>query len=125
MCAASSKRVRARLTTTSRGISASASCRTTRARRPWTCCGIRRPRNRAGARAMTKPTEVLLQTTIEPTANDWHIGRFSMLRDYLASLTAADGSRLFRVTARDRDPVGAPDSVLSSLDRSTYDQLWL
>jgi hypothetical protein len=74
---------------------------------------------------MAKPTEVLLQTTIEPTANDWHIGRFSMLRDYLASLTAADGSRLFRVTARDRDPVGAPDSVLSSLDRSSYDQLWL
>jgi hypothetical protein len=75
--------------------------------------------------AMTKPVNVLLQTTIEPTANDWHIGRFSMLRDYLAALTAADGSRLFQVTARDRDPVGAPDSVLSSLDRSTHDQLWL
>jgi hypothetical protein len=74
---------------------------------------------------MTKPIEVLLQTTIEPTANDWHIGRFSMLRDYLAALTAADGSRLFNVTARDRDPVGAPDSVLSSLDRSQYDELWL
>jgi hypothetical protein len=74
---------------------------------------------------MTQPVNVLLQTTIEPTANDWHIGRFSMLRDYLASLTAADGSPLFRVTARDRDPVGAPDPVLSSLDRSQYDQLWL
>lgn len=74
---------------------------------------------------MTQPVNVLLQTTIEPTANDWHIGRFSMLRDYLASLTAADGSPLFRVTARDRDPVGAPDSVLSTLDRSPYDQLWL
>jgi hypothetical protein len=72
-----------------------------------------------------KPIELLLQTTIEPTANDWHIGRFSMLRDYLASLTAADGSPLFRVTARDRDPVGAPDSVLSSLERSAYDELWL
>ena len=72
-----------------------------------------------------KPIELLLQTTIEPTANDWHIGRFSMLRDYLAALTAADGSRLFNVTARDRDPVGEPDSVLSSLDRSKYDELWL
>ena len=72
-----------------------------------------------------KPIEVLLQTTIEPTANDWHIGRFSMLRDYLASLTAADGSRLCNVTARDRDPVGEPDSLLSSLDRSSYDELWL
>jgi hypothetical protein len=74
---------------------------------------------------MTKPINVLLQTTIEPTVNDWHIGRFSMLRDYLASLTAPDGSRQFQVTARDRDPVGAPDSVLSSLDRSPYDELWL
>lgn len=74
---------------------------------------------------MTKPINVLLQTTIVPTQNDWHIGRFSMLREYLASLRATDGSRMFRVTARDRDPVGAPDSLLSSLDRSTFDQLWL
>jgi hypothetical protein len=74
---------------------------------------------------MNAPINVLLQTTIEPTANDWHIGRFSMLRDYLASLRRPDGSQLFHVTARDRDPIGAPDSVLSSLDRSTYDELWL
>jgi hypothetical protein len=72
-----------------------------------------------------KSVNVLLQTTIEPTANDWHIGRFSMLREYLASLTAADGSPLFQVSVRDRDRVGAPDSVLSALDRSTYDELWL
>ncbi|GFE85867.1 hypothetical protein [Steroidobacter agaridevorans] len=74
---------------------------------------------------MTQPINILLQTTIEPTENDWHIGRFSMLRDYLASLTTPDGAPLFRVTARDRDPVGASDSVLSSLDRSNYDELWL
>jgi hypothetical protein len=71
------------------------------------------------------PINILLQTTIESTENDWHIGRFSMVRDYLASLTAADGSRLFHVTARDRDPVGAPDAVLSALDSSIYDELWL
>lgn len=29
---------------------------------------------------MTKRINVLLQTTIEHVANDWHIGRFSMLR---------------------------------------------
>jgi len=29
------------------------------------------------------------------------------------------------VTARDRDPLGAPDTLLSSLDESDYDQLWL
>lgn len=74
---------------------------------------------------MNRPINVLLQTTIEPTANDWHIGRFSMLREYLASLRTPDGHELFQVTARDRDPVGAPDSVLSSLDRSKYDELWL
>jgi hypothetical protein len=54
---------------------------------------------------MTTPIRVLLQTTIEHTANDWHIGRFSMLREYLASLSAPDGSQLFQVTARDRDPI--------------------
>src|SRR4029453_8685743 len=74
---------------------------------------------------MAKPINVLLQTTIEHSVNDWHIGRFSMLHEYLASLTAPDGSRLFHVTARDRDPIGAPDKVLSSLDRSMYDELWL
>ena len=74
---------------------------------------------------MDRPINVLLQTTIEHTANDWHIGRFSMLREYLGSLQARDGGALFRVTARDRDKVGAPDPVLSSLDRSAYDELWL
>ena len=62
---------------------------------------------------MTPPINILLQTTIEPTENDWHIGRFSMLRDYLASLTTPDGAPMFQVTARDRDPVGVSDSVLS------------
>ena len=74
---------------------------------------------------MIKPIKVLLQTTIEPTENDWHIGRFSMLRDYLASLAAKDGSRLFQVTARDRGPLGTPDPVLSTLDSSDFDELWL
>jgi hypothetical protein len=74
---------------------------------------------------VSKPINVLLQTTIEPTQNDWHIGRFSMLRDYLGSLQSPDGEPLFRVTARDRGPVGAPDPVISSLDRSDFDELWL
>src|SRR5262245_14622756 len=74
---------------------------------------------------MNKPISILLQTTIEPTENDWHIGRFSMLRDYLASLTTPEGAPMFEVTARDRDPIGTPDSVLSALDRSSYDELWL
>jgi hypothetical protein len=78
-----------------------------------------------GVGTVSKPINILLQTTIEPTDNDWHIGRFSMLRDYLGSLKSAEGGPLFRVTARDRDKIGAPDPVLSSLDRSDYDELWL
>ncbi len=74
---------------------------------------------------MNRPINVLLQTTIEPTSNDWHIGRFSMLQAYLASLRQPEGSPVFNVTARDRDPIGAPDSVLSALDESVFDELWL
>ena len=74
---------------------------------------------------MSRPIRVLLQTTIEYTANDWHIGRFSMLRDYLSSLKNTDGTPLFHVTARDRDPIGSADAVLSSLDQSDFDELWL
>lgn len=73
---------------------------------------------------MATPIKVLLQTTIEPTGDDWHVGRFSLLRDRLESLRADEGP-LFEVTARDRGPVGAPDPVLSTLDRSSFKQLWL
>ncbi len=73
---------------------------------------------------MSKPIKILLQTTIPTTEDDWHIGRFSLLRKYLAGLR--DGhENAFEVVARDRDPLGAPDSVLSRLDRLDYDQLWL
>ena len=34
---------------------------------------------------MANPTKVLLQTTIPFTEDDWHIGRFSLLHDYLAA----------------------------------------
>jgi len=74
---------------------------------------------------MSKPINILLQTTIETTANDWHIGRFSLLREFLAGLKDAAGAPLFRVTARDRAVIGAPDPVLSTLAQSDYDQLWL
>jgi hypothetical protein len=63
-------------------------------------------------------TAILLQTTIRYAEDDWHAGRFSLLRDLLASI---DG---VTVTARDRaaDP---DDPVLSTLADSEYDQLWL
>ena len=69
--------------------------------------------------------KVLLQTTIAPTANDWSIDRFSLLAALLRKERDASGQPLFDVTTRDRDPLEAPDSLLSKLDRSDYHQLWL
>ena len=74
---------------------------------------------------MRPATKILLQTTIPFTENDWHIGRFSLLRDYLANLADGEGKPLYDVAARDRDPPGQPDSVLSTLNRSQFDELWL
>jgi len=74
---------------------------------------------------MNKPLRILLQSTIPTTANDWHIGRFSLLRDYLTEQTDTDGSKLFDVVARDREATGSPDPILSTLDTSDFDELWL
>jgi hypothetical protein len=74
---------------------------------------------------VAEPIKILLQTTIAPTDDDWHIGRFGLLRDYLAGLQAADGTSLTVVAARDRAPIGQPDPVLANLDTSDYDELWL
>lgn len=70
-------------------------------------------------------TKILLQTTIPPTADDWSINRFSLLAALLRQERDESGQVLFDVTMRDRDPLGAPDTLLSSLERSDYDQLWL
>jgi hypothetical protein len=63
--------------------------------------------------------KILLQTTIPKIDADWHIGRFSVLAEVLR----ADGHE---VVARDREPQSdGSDPVLSSLDRSDFDELWL
>lgn len=64
---------------------------------------------------MSSPIHILLQTTIEHAANDWHIGRFSMLCEYLLSLKDKNGDPLFLVTARDRDPIGGADSYIENV----------
>ena len=74
---------------------------------------------------MTAPIRILLQTTIPTIEDDWHIGRFAMLRKMLAGMSAPDGEPMTRVTARDRDSANGPDAVLWTLDLSDYDQLWL
>jgi hypothetical protein len=69
---------------------------------------------------MPETIRILLQTTIETNPDDWHIGRFSMLADHLSRLPGVE------VTARDRSaPPGESDPVLSTLDESAFDQLWL
>ncbi|GAB4440775.1 MAG: hypothetical protein OHK0035_31960 [Cyanobacteria bacterium J069] len=72
------------------------------------------------------PTRILLQTTLLSGGDDWTIDRFSLLEGYLKSLTDADGQPLCAVTARDRQPdANGDDPVLSQLDRTKFDQLWL
>ncbi len=66
---------------------------------------------------MSQP-RVLLQCTIGYAPDDWHVGRFSLLRDQLA--TVAD------VVARNREPDDhGDDPVLSTLSRARFDQIWL
>src|SRR5688500_16534636 len=75
---------------------------------------------------MRKPTKILLQTTIPFTANDWHIGRFSLLQKHLESLVDASGNQLYEVTARDRETdENGDDKILSNLDETDFDELWL
>lgn len=69
---------------------------------------------------------ILLQTTIPTTDDDWHIGRFSLLHRHLSSLTDEAGELRYEVVARDREVhLNGDDAVLSSLDTSDFDQLWL
>ena len=68
---------------------------------------------------MSNAIHILLQTTIPNVEDDWNIDRFSLLRDHLASAG-------YKVTARNRvtDAEGN-DSVLSVLDTTDVDELWL
>lgn len=72
-----------------------------------------------------EPIKVLLQTTIPAAADDWAISRFNRLAKFLRNQRDAEGRPIFEVTMRDRDPLGSPDAVLSRLDRSEFDEMWL
>lgn len=63
-------------------------------------------------------SKILLQTTITANPDDWDIKRFSMLAD---ELRAAG----HEVTARNRADDDGDDPVLSTLDSSEFDQVWL
>ena len=69
--------------------------------------------------------KILLQTTIVNTPNDWSIARFGKLTQLLREQRHADRQPVFEIVARDRAANGLPDPVLSRLDRSDFDELWL
>ena len=62
-------------------------------------------------------SRILLQTTITECADDWDVGRFSMVADELRACG-------HHVTARNRACL-TDDPVLSRLDEFDFDQLWL
>jgi hypothetical protein len=67
---------------------------------------------------MGKSIRILLQTSIPYAEDDWHIGRFSLLRDELSAVA--------EVVTRDLEPDGhGDDPVLSKIGRSKFDELWL
>lgn len=70
--------------------------------------------------------KILLQTTIPFAEDDWHVGRFSLLKRHLGSLTDGDGTPLYEVDVRDRETDDeGNDIVLSRLGESDFDELWL
>jgi hypothetical protein len=76
--------------------------------------------------SMSQPLQILLQTTISPTSDDWAIHRFSLLRNFLATVADGEGNQRVQVTARDREVDAAGnDVILSRLDETEFDQLWL
>jgi hypothetical protein len=74
---------------------------------------------------MTSPIRILLQTTIPTIADDWSIDRFGCLAAMLRRPRHPDGDPVFAVTTRDREALGLPDPVLSRLDTSAFDEMWL
>jgi hypothetical protein len=75
---------------------------------------------------MGAPIRILLQTTIAAIEDDWNIDRFSLLAEHLRSLSDDQGDALYEVTARNREANSdGNDNVLSRLDETDFDELWL
>jgi hypothetical protein len=75
---------------------------------------------------MARPIRILLQTTIPATEDDWSVERFSLLRDHLASIRDNGGNPTFEVITRNRETnTEGNDDVLSGLDTTDFDELWL
>jgi hypothetical protein len=75
---------------------------------------------------MSDPIHILVQTTIPNVEDDWNVDRFSLLRAQLASIKNGDGTPAYKVTARNREVnEEGNDAVLSVLDTTDFDELWL
>jgi hypothetical protein len=75
---------------------------------------------------MSNPVNILLQTTIPFVEDDWNVERFSLLAEHLASLKDDNGNPLYKVTTRNRETnADGDDPLLSTLDESDFQQLWL
>jgi len=73
---------------------------------------------------VSRTVRILIQTTTPHRPNDWSVESLSLLTQHLSSLRE-DGTR-FEVTARNRESApGGDDPVLSTLNESPYDELWL
>ena len=69
---------------------------------------------------------MLFKTTIPQAADDWHVGRFSLLLQRVESLRDSRGAQTFSITARDRTTdADGNDPDLTNLPDSQFDQLWL
>src|SRR5918997_1417282 len=74
---------------------------------------------------MANPIHILLQTAFPNVEDDWNIERFSLLREHLASIRERDRA-LYSVTVRNREAdAEGNDSMLSVLDTTDVDELWL
>jgi len=72
------------------------------------------------------PTRILLKTTIGPVADDWHIGRFSLLANHLRAIKDRSGRYAYDVVTLDRNEnARGADIDLAHLAEGAYDQLWL
>ncbi len=75
---------------------------------------------------MRNKVRILLQTTIHTSEDDWSVERFSLLRDHLSSITDDRGDAAYEVMSRNRETNNeGNDPVLSVLDTTDFDQLWL
>jgi len=69
---------------------------------------------------------ILLKTTIGPVADDWNVGRFSLLATHLRAVEDARGRLRYEVFARDRvENAAGDDRDLALAATGAYAQLWL